>query len=84
MSHEGIKDFNGFRNISRMAYQIFTRILIKADRTKPRTIINDMISPSNGFFIQRISIASNKQILHINATLDKNLNADIIVTKNSE
>ena len=79
ISQDGINDFKGFLLISRIAYQIFTRILKIAENTKPSTRINDMISPSGGFFIRRIPIASKKQILQINATLDKNLNAVILV-----
>jgi hypothetical protein len=40
-------------------------------------MINETISPSGGWFNHKIIMASMKQILQINATLDKSRNVDI-------
>jgi hypothetical protein len=62
----------GLRHKNRTKYEMFTIPLKKTDRRYPRTMINEISSPSGGCFNQIKKIVSRKQILHINATRDKN------------
>lgn len=76
-SQRGTKGNNGFLKINLNPYHKLTVRLTKKAITKPITMISEIISPPIGWLIHRMPTEAKKQILQINATLDRNLNADI-------